>query len=100
MKNIRDQQGAVTLVLVTIIMLAIVMALSISNWVNIQRRGDTQRRIAVREHYLAQNAIQEMRLRMAEGAIGPCVRNIPQTFTYFIVDGSTVTVQVDCNPFP
>ncbi len=100
MTNIRDQQGAVTLVLVTIIMFAIVMALSISNWVNIQRRGDTQRRIAIKEHYLAQTAIQETRLRMAEGTIGPCVRNVPQTFTYFTVDGSTITVQVDCNPFP
>jgi hypothetical protein len=96
----REQKGAAALVLVTLLMISMVMGISISNWVNIQRRGDLQMRVATKEHLLAQNAIQEARLRMfLPPGPDPCVTNVPQIFTYF-VGTSTITVRTDCNPYP
>lgn len=96
----RSPRGVASLLLVSLVMLSILVGLALSNWIGIQRRGDMQMRVAMKEIMLAQSAVQETRLRLIDGTIGTgCVRGVPSTFTYYVAR-STVTVTIDCDPFP
>ncbi len=87
-----------SLVLVSLLMISIVMGVALANWIGVQRRGDLQMRVAINDALLAQSAIQETRFRMIST---PGLRNCSSgnSFLYFI-DRSTVTVSIDCVPFP
>ena len=99
-KRNKGERGVASLILVCMLLMAILMALAISNWISIQRRGDLQMRVSMKEAMLAQSAIGETRFRLLKGLIpNTCVPGVPQEFTYFI-EGSTVTVRIDCAPFP
>jgi type II secretory pathway pseudopilin PulG len=93
------ERGVGSLILVSLLMLSILMAMAISNWVSVQRRGDVQMRVAMKETMLAQSAIQETRLRLFMGTISSNCNGVPQLSQYY-VNGSTVSVRVDCVPFP
>lgn len=95
-----SQRGVASLLLVSLIMMSILMGVALSNWIGLQRRGDVQMRVALKETMLAQSAIQETRLRMIDGLTPTaCVGGTPTTFTYYL-DRSTITVTIDCAPFP
>jgi hypothetical protein len=93
-----SQRGAATLLLVSLLMMSILMAVSLANWIGVQRRGDLQMRVAIKEATLAQSALFEARLRMLDD---PALQNCggERTFRYFI-DRSTITVTIDCASFP
>jgi hypothetical protein len=88
------------LLLVTALMMSMIMAVTISNWVTVQRRGDLQMRVTMKETMLAQSAIQETRFRLSSGALSTACDPVnPQEFTYY-VDRSTISIRIDCAPFP
>lgn len=94
------QRGVASVVLVSLIMMSILMGVALSNWIGVQRRGDLQMRVAIKETMLAQSAVQETRLRLIDGTIpSGCTRGVPNTFRYYI-GTSTVTVTVSCDPYP
>lgn len=76
------------------------MAVAVSNWISVQRRGDLQMRVAIKEMALAQSAIQETQLRLLDGAIPLTLTSgVPKTYRYYI-DSSTVTFRIEYKSFP
>lgn len=96
-RTLRHREGGLaTLLLVSFILGAFLIGLSLSNWISIQRRGDMRMRLAIKERALSQSAIQETMRRFIETpALANCA-NAPQSFTY-VIDRTTVTVTIDCS---
>jgi type II secretory pathway pseudopilin PulG len=94
------EQGFASLLLVSIIMMSLLMAVAISNWVTVQRRGDMQMRVAIKEMTLAQSAIQETRFRLLDGEIPLTLSSGSPTLFKYYIDSSTVTVQIEYQSFP
>lgn len=96
-ENFSNQRGAVAMVFVSMLLISLLIALSLSNWISAQRQGGMRMQVAIKETLLAQSAFGETRYRLLTNAnLRNCINN---TFTYTI-DRSTVTVIVDCIPFP
>lgn len=96
-----NQKGAAALLLVSLIMMSIILAISLSNWISVQRRGGMRMRVAIKETMIAQSALQETKLRLISD---PILRGCPplgpfNPFTY-VIDRSTITITINCLPYP
>lgn len=88
-----NRRGVSAILFVIIVMGSLLTGLAISNWANIQRRGAMKMGLAMKESMLAQSAFQETRFWLLTN------NTCPQSFTYYI-DRSTITINIDCVPFP
>lgn len=96
-----NQKGFIAIALVTLIMVSLLIGISISEWVSIQRRGGMQMRLGNKQHTLAMLAVQETLLAILDGRVD---RNFtaPHPDYNFSIEGSssTMTVSISCFQYP
>jgi hypothetical protein len=97
----KNQSGYIALVLVTLIMVSLLIGVSISEWVSIQRQGSMRMRLANKQNAMARTAVQETILAILDGRIPNSftATQPPLNFSHH-TSSSTMHVAVQCFPYP